>query len=212
MNRQEFLYQLAGELMSLPPEERVSALKYYEEYFEDAGPENEARVLAELGSPQGVARTILADYAQREPGQDPFYGGPYGGGSGSAPPVPTPPQRERNPWKVLAIVVLILFFGWPILGAVFGLVFGVLGLVFGGVFGLLGGFIGLLTGGISAVAGGLMTLVAAPAAGLLRIGGGLVLSGLGLLICLGGIWLAVWVLPGFIRWVVWAVRRILGIE
>ncbi len=84
MNKQEFLYQLASELMSLPPEERVAALKYYEEYFEDAGPDKEREVLEELGSPRDVARTILADYARREPGQGPSqaWGSPYGRGQG----------------------------------------------------------------------------------------------------------------------------------
>lgn len=47
-------------LSDLPPEERNQAIKYYEDYFEDAGPENEQAILKELGSPQELANQIKA--------------------------------------------------------------------------------------------------------------------------------------------------------
>lgn len=43
----------------LPEEERDSAMEYYEDYFADAGPENEAQIIDEFGSPELVARQIL---------------------------------------------------------------------------------------------------------------------------------------------------------
>ncbi len=58
MNRQLFMRDLARFLSDLPVEEREQALKYYEDYFEDAGPENEQKVIKELGSPVDVARQI----------------------------------------------------------------------------------------------------------------------------------------------------------
>ena len=42
MNRQLFMRDLARFLSDLPVEEREQALNYYEDYFEDAGPENES--------------------------------------------------------------------------------------------------------------------------------------------------------------------------
>ena len=71
MTKQEFMYRLAQQLLSLPPEERVCALTFYEEYFADAGEENVQQVIQELGSPEEVARTIKEDFAQRNPGYDP---------------------------------------------------------------------------------------------------------------------------------------------
>lgn len=38
-------------LMDLPVDERREAIQYYNDYFDDAGPENEAWVINELGSP-----------------------------------------------------------------------------------------------------------------------------------------------------------------
>ena len=60
MNKKLFLDELHRLLSDLPPEERNQAIKYYEDYFEDAGPENEQAILKELGSPQELANQIKA--------------------------------------------------------------------------------------------------------------------------------------------------------
>ena len=60
MNKKIFLDELHRLLSDLPPEERNQAIKYYEDYFEDAGPENEQAILKELGSPQELADQIKA--------------------------------------------------------------------------------------------------------------------------------------------------------
>ena len=59
MTRNEYLGALRQELRSLPLQEQEEALRYYEEYFDDAGPENEQQVIAELGSPRELARNIV---------------------------------------------------------------------------------------------------------------------------------------------------------
>ena len=61
MSRQEFMTQLESLLMGISEEERNEALNYYENYFEDAGQENEAQVIEELGSPEKIAVQIKAD-------------------------------------------------------------------------------------------------------------------------------------------------------
>ncbi len=61
MNRIEFMTELAALLQDVPVEERRDAMKYYNDYFDDAGEENEQQVVEELGSPAKVAATIKAD-------------------------------------------------------------------------------------------------------------------------------------------------------
>ena len=61
MTKQEFLQRLNRLLADVTPEEREEALRYYEEYFDEAGPEQEQAVLAELGSPEKVAAIIKAN-------------------------------------------------------------------------------------------------------------------------------------------------------
>lgn len=58
MNKEIFLRDLRRFLADIPEDEREQALKYYEDYFEDAGSENEQQVIQELGSPLDVAKQI----------------------------------------------------------------------------------------------------------------------------------------------------------
>lgn len=60
MNRAEFMSRLTALLQDVPPAEREEALTYYNEYFDDAGEENEAGVIASLGSPEELAKSIKA--------------------------------------------------------------------------------------------------------------------------------------------------------
>lgn len=59
MTKAEFMQALEGALVGATPDERVAALQYYNEYFDEAGPEREAAVAEELGSPLVIAADIL---------------------------------------------------------------------------------------------------------------------------------------------------------
>ena len=61
MNRAQFMEQLKKLLSDISEEERQEALDYYESYFDDAGEDQEANVIRELGSPGKVAAIIKAD-------------------------------------------------------------------------------------------------------------------------------------------------------
>ena len=61
MTRSEYLSELTSHLISLPKEERDMAVKFYEEYFDEAGPENEQAVIADLGKPFNLARSIIGE-------------------------------------------------------------------------------------------------------------------------------------------------------
>ncbi|MCE5235042.1 MAG: DUF4097 family beta strand repeat-containing protein [Clostridiaceae bacterium] len=61
MNRKEFLTRLEAALATLSYEERQAALRYYEEYLWDAGEENEAAAIAELGAPEALAERIIRE-------------------------------------------------------------------------------------------------------------------------------------------------------
>ena len=65
MNRAQFMEQLKKLLSDISEEERQEALDYYESYFDDAGEDQEANVIRELGSPGKVA----ADHQGRPQGK-----------------------------------------------------------------------------------------------------------------------------------------------
>lgn len=60
MNRADFMKNLAELLTDMTPAEREEAIQYYNDYFDDAGEENEQSVIASLGTPEQLARTIKA--------------------------------------------------------------------------------------------------------------------------------------------------------
>ena len=61
MNRVDFMNQLERLLQSIAPGERDEALQYYNDYFDDAGKENEQEVIEALGNPARVAENIKRD-------------------------------------------------------------------------------------------------------------------------------------------------------
>lgn len=61
MNRVDFMDQLECLLGSISPAERDEALQYYNDYFDDAGKENEQEVIEALGNPARVAENIKRD-------------------------------------------------------------------------------------------------------------------------------------------------------
>lgn len=95
MTRNEFMTALRKRLSHLPAEEQDAALKYYEEYFDEAESEEEAA--RQLGSPDAIADRILADY-----------------GAGNAA---RKGQKEgRSPWFYVSIVLLCVLFSPVLLG------------------------------------------------------------------------------------------------
>ena len=63
MSREEYLRVLSRELRRLPKDEYEKAMDYYVEYFEEAGPEHEQEIIADLGEPKDVAAQIIMDAA-----------------------------------------------------------------------------------------------------------------------------------------------------
>ena len=99
MTRTAFLAELEQLLASLPEAERKDALSYYEDYLDAAGSENEARAIAELGSPEEVARKILDEQSPQ--------------GVSAAPA--SPARKPRSRWRMvlgggLAVLILACFF------------------------------------------------------------------------------------------------------
>ena len=232
MTKQEFMYRLAQQLISLPPEERVCALKFYDEYFADAGEENMEEVLRELGSPEDVARTIKEDFAQRNPSYDPsgqyaYRPGPqYQPGGGRQTYTTNPTYRSQSYQNgqgqpqvykkgmsggAIALIVVLLILGSPVwltlLVALLGVVIGLFGALAGLVIAVVAAAFGLIFGGIGCAWATATAFSITPGLRLLGIGGGLIIVGVGLLAAALCVWLAVHVLPGLFRGVVELCRR-----
>lgn len=232
MTKQEFLYRLAQQLISLPPEERVCALKFYDEYFADAGEENWPAVIEELGSPEEVARTIKEDFAQRNPGYKPdaapgypYRPGPrYQPGQGrqtyttnpadytGTPGYPSaPPAGKGMSGGAVALIAVLLILGSPIwltlLVVAFALAAALVAVVASLGIAAVAVTFGLVIGGAACAWGAVTTLALPLGMRLVGLGGGLIFAGIGLLACLVGLWLVLRVVPGVLRWLVELFRK-----
>lgn len=213
MTRTEFMKQLQVLLSDISENEREEALQYYHDYFDDAGPEEEARILRELGSPEQVARKIkagLSDDASEFSEQG--YRDTRFTENGTAPAASpstasesaekTAPKKERNLWKILAIVLLCIILGPFVIPVGFGLLavlFCLLLAVVLTVAAVLVSGIVIFIAGIFVIGVGLVQLFAVPALGIATVGAGCLLTALGILLSLALLWIALKVVPVLVQ-------------
>lgn len=222
MNRVEFMAELERLLADLPEDERQAAVQYYADYFADAGAENEAEVIRELGSPEKTAESIKADYYGRTFDESRFehkdymekYGqrssGQQTSGQQAAGPAGASGEGKK-PWtsrglKIL-LIVLIAIVVWPVSLGLICAVLGILAAVvclFAGL--VIAAVCVMIAGGVTVVAGLLMS-VAFPSAALMTAGVGLLLFVLGLIATVGTVKLCMIVYPAMLRGFVELCRR-----
>lgn len=168
MNKEKFLLELRQRLTVLSTAEREEAITYYEEYFNDAGIENEQAVINELGSVEKIANGILIennyqvlDSVKKEDSQD----------DNAINENEMKKYNEINYGMIALIIVLIIFVAPVILPIFFGIFFTVIGLLLGGI--------GIIAGGSIVSIVGIAYLFVQPINGLLLFGIGLILFSIG---------------------------------
>lgn len=215
MNRSEFLQALAEKLQCVTPEERAEALQYYNEYLDEAGPDDEERVIAELGSPERVANIIRANTpgavfnsaAPKAP-QPPKYDFPPSATqaasasptySQTAPAYQAAPQGQTKPqYTWLGILLLVLLA--PIWGSI---VIAIVSLLVG----LAAAIIGVLFGGVASIAAAIFGIVTVGSSFALGMGSGLVSLGTCLLALALGLWMTCGMTLALIRFIPWGIRK-----
>ena len=196
MNRQEFLRQLESLLMNIPANEREDALAYYNDYFDEAGIENEQNVIQELGSPQKVAQSILSDARTTghestqayENAEEQYSQSAYQYQNQSVYQNYQDVEKKKfKTWQVVLIVILLVvsFPVWiGLVAGLFGTLIGLLGGLFGVLIGLAGSAFGLVIGGIAVCVLGVLGMIANPLEGVTCLGVGLILVAIGILLAL----------------------------
>ena len=71
MTKTEYMKVLSKKLRRLPKEDYERAVEYFEEYFEDAGLENEQKAIEDLGTPEEAARELIMDLAEENADKPP---------------------------------------------------------------------------------------------------------------------------------------------
>ena len=221
MNRVEFMAELERLLADLPEDEQQAAVQYYADYFADAGAENEAEVIRELGSPEKTAESIKADYYGRTFDESRFehkdymekYGQQASGQqtSGQQQAGPAGASVEgKKPWtsrglKIL-LIVLIAIVVWPVTLGIACAALGVVAAVIGFFAGLVIAAAAIMIAGVVAAVAGLALMVIPPA-GMIVTGVGILLFVLGLIATVGAVKLCIIVYPAMLRGFVNLCRR-----
>ncbi len=230
MTRQEFMTHLEKLLWDISEGERKEALQYYNDYFDDAGEDNEETVIRTLGSPIQVARKIKAGF--QESAAEYSEKGYEDVRFRDAFEVLVQEEKKNwdeieqslydefvrkeskgfNGWKLIAIILLciiglplILPLGIALVATVFALLVAAGGIIFS--LALTGVAIGLA--GLILVGAGLAKMFLSPAVGLTVTGTGCILLAIGLLLTLFFLWCGIRIVPGFLRGTVNLIRKLL---
>lgn len=164
MNKLEFLTRMRNKLESggLPAEDINDALTYYEEVFLDAGFGKEEETAASIGLPEDIAADIL-----RESGIDP-----------TVKPQPVPQQKKRSTGAIVAITIIAILTS-PIWATVLVTVVSVL---FALAVALISVIFALICTAAGLIFAGIPVMFELPGVGLMSLGGGLILTGIALLV------------------------------
>lgn len=231
MSRFDFMRRLESLLSDIPVEERNEALKYYNDYFDDAGVDNEDNIISELGSPERIASIIKADlraegdnsqsrevftekgyedtvyeeskYEVVKPGDEKKEEDNKASGTGTHKAGTT--SSNNN----LALIILLCIFaipiGIPLLIAFASVVFSLLVAVFAILFGFGIAGIVMIPTGIGIVIIGIIN-IGIPFIGIVHCGLGLLVFGLGILFVMLSTWLSKTILPAIIKGIVYMFR------
>ncbi len=208
MNREQFMRQLECLLQNISPAEREEALQYYNDYFDDAGVENEKDVIEALGSPAKVAENIKRD----------LYGGGYADNmyqrevnhnrnvSTYTQPAwqnqPTQKNDKLPTWAIVLIVVSCVLLSpvWvPVVAGVVSFLFGLIVTWFSMIVGFGVASIVLFIIAIAILFVGIPACVGSIPGGLLVIGIGLLIAGIGILFLMLTVAMAGIATPAIIR-------------
>lgn len=229
MSRNDFMKQLEKLLQNISPAEREEALQYYNDYFDDAGMENEQSVIEALGNPARVAENIKRD----------LYGNGYGD---SAYQKTTPIDKSVIPYEqerenggrgengaqatagggsrsgklssgMIALIVVLCVMASPVLlgvsSGLLGIVFGIAAAWFGMIFGFGAAALSLIAAFFILLLVGISCLFVEPFVGIAVVGIGMICGGVGILFMMLTVAMAGMATPAICEGIMSLVKRIL---
>lgn len=168
MSRQMFFKKLIKQIESLPEEEKEDVLTYYNQYFDEAGSENEEKVIEELGTPEEVASKILEDFNLKNNDK-----------------IENVKNKGLPTWAIVLIAIFAVPIGIPLLIALLAVVFALAISIFAIIFSLfVTGFALILSSGLLFVISIVMAFIHFPTS-LMLLGSSMVIIGVGTLLSVG---------------------------
>lgn len=176
MTKQEYLDILKKKLNRLPKIEYDKAMEYFNEYFEDAGPENEQEAIQNLGDPVAAGDQIILDLAIKNTQSE---------------EKPKTVKKSMNAVWIAVLAVLACPVALPIAIGLVSVMFAIVVSIGAVLFGLLAGVIGMLIAVPVAIVGSFSLIPSSFPAFMCTIGVAILALGLGAALIYGIYLLAV---------------------
>lgn len=190
MTRVEYMKELELLLSDIPAEEREDAINYYNDYFDAVGEENEESTIEALGTPEELAKTIVA--ANQDANADPNR-------RGRIDPVAArrlPTHMDAKPKKSSGMVILLVILGifacpiliplcFALMITIFAIGMAMIAVIIALAAAIVACGIGAFFGGIFALIGAAMNFIANPFGSLVIMGFALLAIAFGLLFFIG---------------------------
>lgn len=218
MNRTDFMKELEILLSDITEAEKEEALTYYNEYFDDAGVENEAEVITSLSSPKEVYKTIIEGLDSKENDTKQFTERGFFDGTQEREEVSvsgervnekrqsskqTGPNQKGLKTILIILAIVVLFPAWfPLIMGIFG---AAMGLIFGGLGVLIAitavGIV-LLVAGCTLFAVAIVKLFTLPILGICIMGISFMLIAIGIILTILNVWIWKTVVPAVLRGII----------
>lgn len=177
MTKKEFMRELNNRLSKIPENERLDALQYYDDYFAEAGIEDEMLVPDSVGTPKTIAEQIISGVTHKNSHEGYMDENSYTENTSENHTVSNHAEQNtkrrteesRDPFRLAFIILLIIILS-PVWS---GFVAAAAGILFSVLVTLAGLVISFGVAGIALIVAALMST---------GIGGGILMSGVGLLL------------------------------
>ena len=189
MTRTDYLTQLETYLNKLPEADRIEAMDYFKELFDDAGSEGEEELIASLGTPKEAAHDVLSNLLDKKVNEAPAQ------------------KNDRQLLHIALLALLVAPIGIPV---GIGILMAIIGIFIAAVSVILAFFTvsvtGILLGGLFIIES-FSVLVEAKSAFILIFGAGLLAIGASSLVLLGISYVARFFGLLIVRLVQWILKK-----
>lgn len=185
MTKSEYMKELSYSLRRLPKEDFNQAIDYFEEYFAEAGVENEQQAIEDLGTPEDAAKELIMNLAEKS--------------------VEEPPKTVKHSFKALWIGILGICaapIALPLVLALIGMIVAVVISIFCVFIGLFLTAVSLAAAAVVGIVGGIALLVQNFPDGLATLGFSLGCGAVGIA--------AVYGIFCFLKWLLRKTAQLLG--
>ena len=213
MNREEYMRRLADALVGVPQSEKEEALQYYNDYFDDAGAENEQDVMNSLGSPEKLAETIRKEQTGQQDAyaRDTYAEDSYMGTTGSDD---AGEKKSKLSGGVIALIVILAILASPIILSLAAALLGALIGIFAAILSVIVTVLAVILALICVVAACIVTAFAigaiSPFSAVVLAGVGIAVVGICIFLVMAVVWLFGVALPWIVKGIIKLFKKMFG--